>query len=279
MSLLGLPLLLGTSLFFGVDLACRKLWSLWLRMSQRCSDANDAELCSRLACESVAWLHALVATVLSIVFFNQHGHGLDGWHSISTPLLGAGSTAGSCWYPAQDDVVMKAVLLWSLSFAAWDLVECCRNIKQHGAVMVLHAIIMGSSIAFVVSHNYELHAMVSQIVAEASTLFLKPRALLLLLHGKRAKEQTAFRTATGFFGCTFLVVRIGYLGARNAVHLMLVYQRVQAGLYPRCWGDAATGLYIDFSLIVLNSALNLFWAGLIVRGACRGSHTNRPKTA
>ena len=126
-------------------------------------------------------------------------------------------------------------------------------------------------------NNYELHCMACQMFSEASTIFLKPRAIMITLHGNAdARKRPAFRKVTLLFGITFLIVRIGYLGTRNGIHLALLGQRIARGATIPCWTSLA-GRYIDFSLCVMINALNLFWARLLIKGALRAS--KRPKAA
>ena len=79
--------------------------------------------------------------------------------------------------------LLKVFYTWTLSFGLWDGWECTKNVKRHGLAMLVHAFILCSAHIFVMTNNYEMHALACQMISEASTVFLKPRAIMITLHG------------------------------------------------------------------------------------------------
>ena len=186
-----------TLLVFFSEYAFRALWRhvllpRWYPNILLKEKDDGRAMSARLGTSCVAWLHAVGCVVLAIPFILEFGAGLDGWKWVSTPSLGAGTTAGPCWQPPPGSYgsdFLKVFYTWTLSFGLWDGWECTKNVKRHGFAMLVHAFILCSAHIFVMTNNYEMHALACQMISEASTVFLKPRAIMITLHGNEGARK------------------------------------------------------------------------------------------
>lgn len=250
-------------IWFAVEWLTRACW--WLKLGQRRSEPKLLHRCTAL---TVNILHSVPASLISLYVILGTGNGLDAAYDIAPcvplppPFL----------YPA------VFVMRFSLSWAVWDAIGVFRDWEGEGAVMLLHAFVMGAALLLVLSITYMQHAMVCMLLFELSTPVLNIRKLLYMVKGKQATRSPSYQHITIIFGVTFLLARVIFGGPRILVHLYAIGLNLYSGrsswqpqLESGC--DSAVLALQNASLAVLQLALNFTWSAKIVSMALRQTRT------
>jgi len=262
-------------------LAMAGLWFVTEALARRCFGGPRRD---GLASSAVCLAHAVAATAGALCFFAWYGFLPDEtriepcWDDDAADLSSGeppshphallySSLSVPSTYP-------HALLHFSLSWAVWDFLAVLRNLSEHGGAMVLHSLIMITSMSAVLHNGYQVHMMASLLIMEASTCFLKPMRMMEQAWGAAAaRSLRSYQLCKLLFALCFFAVRLGAMNVRVAVHFLPTVRRYHAGALrgrgdgPACRGFALAA--VDVLLVSLQQCLNAYWGFLIARGAAR----------
>lgn len=233
---------------------CRSVfWFVLERVLRLCwqafdSKESDHKRLQRLAKLSINFVHAVVATVLSVNMIVFHtGFGMDGSYD----------------YDACIDVpAALPAIEWSCAWVWWDLAVCIRDLRQVGPIMLLHALVMLGGIGTCLELAYMKQMMATLLLQEMTTPLLNIRRIMLELYSERTKSMASFQIVTVVFGIVFILVRIIISIPRTAIHLWIGFSMLASGKIPPC--ATRSGIALDVSLNMVQVALNCFWARAII---------------